>query len=85
MTTGKAFGVLLEVVDALGVEERAAPLDAVHDVALLEQEFGQIGPILAGDPGDERDLGLGFGHGGVGGVWGRGDCKGLGAGQSQEG
>jgi hypothetical protein len=53
------------VVDALGVEQRAAPLDAVDDVALVEQEFGQISAVLAGDPGDERDLGLGFGHGGV--------------------
>jgi hypothetical protein len=31
--------VLVEVVDAVGVEERRAALDAVHLVALVEQEL----------------------------------------------
>ena len=29
------------------------PFDAVHDVAFFQQEFGQVGAILAGDAGDE--------------------------------
>jgi hypothetical protein len=41
------------VVDALGVEQRGAALDAVHLVALLQQEFRQIGAVLPGDAGDE--------------------------------
>ena len=45
--------VLVEVVDAVGVEQRSAALDAVHLVALFQQEFGQIGAVLAGDAGDE--------------------------------
>src|SRR5205814_8884950 len=48
--------VLVQVIDALGVDERGAPLDAMHHVALGEQELGEIGAVLAGDPGDERDL-----------------------------
>ncbi len=54
---GVAFvGVLVDVVDPLGVEERGAALDAVDLVALLEQELGQVGPVLARDAGDEGGL-----------------------------
>ncbi len=49
--------VLVEVVDAVGVEERRAPLDAVHLVALGEQQFGEVGAVLAGHAGDECSLG----------------------------
>ncbi len=50
--------VLVQVVDAVGVEERGTALDAVNDIALLEQEFGKVGAVLAGDAGNE----CGFGH-----------------------
>src|SRR5262249_50715971 len=53
--------ILVEVVDAIGIEERAAPLDAVHHVALGEQQLGEIGAVLAGKAGDERNLGAGGG------------------------
>ena len=51
------FGVLdvridIQVIDALGVERRRAAFDAMHDVAFRQQQFGEIGAILAGDPGD---------------------------------
>jgi hypothetical protein len=46
-------GVLIEVVDAVGVEQAGAALDAVHFVALVQQEFRQVGAVLAGDAGDE--------------------------------
>ena len=49
--------ILVEVVDAVGVEERRAALDAVHLVALVEQELGEVGAVLAGDAGDQCDLG----------------------------
>ena len=45
--------VLVEVVDALGVEGRGAALDAVDLVALGEQELGEVGAVLAGDAGDQ--------------------------------
>jgi hypothetical protein len=41
--------VLVDVVDPAGVERAGAPLDAVHDVALLQQQFRQIRAVLAGD------------------------------------
>src|SRR6185436_16401454 len=50
--------VLVQVVDALGVEERGAPLDAMDDVTLLQQKLGEIGAVLAGDAGDQGDFRL---------------------------
>ena len=41
-----------------------AALDAVDGVALVQQEFGQIGAVLAGDAGDECGLGYGKSGGG---------------------
>ena len=45
--------ILIEVIDAVGVEEGAAALDAMDDIALPEQEFGKVGAVLAGNAGDE--------------------------------
>jgi hypothetical protein len=45
--------ILVEVIDSLGVEERGAAFDAVDFVAFFEEEFGEVGAILAGDAGDE--------------------------------
>ena len=37
----------VEMIDALGIERRRAALDAVHDIALCEQQLGEIGAVLA--------------------------------------
>lgn len=42
-----------EVVNTAAIGERTAPLDTVDMVAFLQQKFGKIGAILAGNPGDE--------------------------------
>ncbi len=55
-------GVEVEVVDALGGEGGGAANQAVHLVALAEQELRQVGAVLAGDAGDERSLGHRRGH-----------------------
>jgi hypothetical protein len=52
--------VAVKVVDAAGVEGRGTADDAMHLVTLREQEFGEIGTVLAGDAGDQ-----GFFHMGV--------------------
>jgi hypothetical protein len=44
--------VAVEVVDPPGVERRGAPLYPVDDVALVEQQLGEIGAVLAGDAGN---------------------------------
>jgi len=46
----------VEVVDTLGVEAGRAALDAVDSIAFFQQEFGQIGAVLPGDPGDQSGL-----------------------------
>ena len=48
--------VLVEMVDAVGVEQRGASLDAVDLIALAEEELGEVGAVLADDAGDERAL-----------------------------
>ena len=34
--------ILIDMVDPLGVEQAAAALDAVHDIAFLEQELREV-------------------------------------------
>ena len=53
-------GVLVEVVDAVGVEQRGAPLDAVHLIALVQQEFRQVGAVLASHSGDQGGIHIGW-------------------------
>jgi hypothetical protein len=48
--------ILVEMVDAVGVEQGCPALDAVHLVALVEQELGEIGAVLSGDAGDQGDF-----------------------------
>ena len=48
-----AVGVLVEMIDARGVERLGAPLDAVNDIALAEQQFGEISAVLAGGSGNQ--------------------------------
>ncbi len=51
--------VLVEVVNAGRIEKRGTALDAMDDVALVEQQFGEVGAVLAGDAGDECNFGCG--------------------------
>ena len=46
--------ILIQMIDAVGVEQRGPALDAVHFVALAEQKLGKVGAVLAGDAGDQR-------------------------------
>jgi hypothetical protein len=45
--------ILVDVVDAAGVEAGGAADDAMNLIAFFQQQFGQIGTVLAGDAGDE--------------------------------
>ena len=44
--------ILEEMVDPVGIEERCAALDPVHDVALAQQEFGKVCTVLSSDASD---------------------------------
>ena len=46
------MGVLVQVIDAVGVEQGGPAFDAVDFIAFFQQEFGKIGAVLAGDAGD---------------------------------
>src|SRR5450759_424105 len=48
--------ILVEMVNPVRVEERGTALDAMHLVALFEQEFGKVGTVLTGNPGDQSFL-----------------------------
>ena len=48
------MGVFIEAVNAAGIKGRGASDDAMDFIPFGEQELGEIGAVLAGDPGDER-------------------------------
>ena len=47
--------VLVHVLDTTGVERRRASPDAVDPIAFVEQEFGKISAVLAGNAADQCD------------------------------
>ena len=47
-------GILAEVINEVGDEASGAVLDSIQIVALLQQQFGLVAAVLAGDAGDER-------------------------------
>src|SRR5690606_18772812 len=47
------MGILIQVVYAVRVDQRAAPLDAVDNVILLQEKFGEVSAVLAGDACDQ--------------------------------
>jgi len=49
-------GILVEVIDPVGVEKRRASLDAVRHVALREEQFGEVSTDLSGNACDEGDF-----------------------------
>jgi hypothetical protein len=50
-------GFVAEVVDSLGGPGAGAAEQSVHLVALGEEQFGEVGAVLAGESGDEGDGG----------------------------
>jgi len=46
-------GVHVKMIDPLGVEGAGTADDAVNFVALGEEQFGEVGTVLAGDSGDK--------------------------------
>ena len=47
--------IFVEMIDARGIERGRPPLDAVDRVAEAKQIFGEIGAVLPGDAGEERN------------------------------
>ncbi len=45
-----------EMLDARSQQIASAPHDAVHRVPLFQKQLAQIGAVLTGDPGNQRDF-----------------------------
>ena len=45
--------VLIEMINAIGIERGGSAFDAVYGVALIEEQFSKIGAVLAGDTADQ--------------------------------
>src|ERR1700722_13397698 len=48
--------ILVQVIDSIGIERGCAALDAMNEVPLVEQEFGEIRAILSRNARDQRSL-----------------------------
>ena len=51
--------VLVEVIDATGVEAAGTSLDAMDLIPLFQEELSQVAAVLASDASDQSDLGHG--------------------------
>ena len=49
----REMGIAVEMVDALSVESTRAADDAMDFVSLVQEEFGKVRAVLAGDSGNE--------------------------------
>ena len=54
--------ILIQMVYPIRIEGRSPTLDAVDAVALGQEQFRQIGPVLPGNTGNQRCLGQIFLH-----------------------
>src|SRR5215472_678945 len=50
------MGVMVEMINTIGVEEASAPDQAVHFVAFRKQELRKIRAVLTGNAGNQRAL-----------------------------
>ena len=50
------MGIVVEMIDAIGVEEACAPHHAVDFISFRKQEFAEVGAVLPGNAGDQRAL-----------------------------
>ena len=50
------MGIVVQVIDAIGIEEARAPDHAVNLITLGEQKLGKVRAVLPGDAGDQRTV-----------------------------
>ena len=49
-------GILVNMINALGIEQAASAFDTMDDVTLFKQKFSEVGTVLAGDTRNEGDF-----------------------------
>ena len=45
--------VLIEMINAIGIEQRGPAFDAVHFISFFQKKFGEICTVLPGYPGNQ--------------------------------
>lgn len=50
------FLIPSKMLDARSQQVASAPHDAMHRIPLFQKQLAQIGAVLAGDPGNQRDF-----------------------------
>jgi hypothetical protein len=53
-TDTRPMGVIIEVIDSIGVEQRRPSLDAMDLVPFSEEELREVRPVLTGDSRYQR-------------------------------
>ena len=48
--------ILIKVIDPGGVEAAGPALDAMHGIALLQQQLRQVAAVLSGDASDQGEF-----------------------------
>jgi hypothetical protein len=56
--TAGVVRILVDAVDSLRIERRGPPDQAVDVVSLRQQQFGEVGAVLAGDAGHQGRLAI---------------------------
>jgi hypothetical protein len=51
--------ILIEMIDAIGIQKRCAAFDTMNLIPARKQKFSEIGAVLPGDSGNERALASG--------------------------
>ena len=46
-------GILIEMIDAVSIEQRSSSFEAVHLITFLEEEFREIRAVLSGNTGNQ--------------------------------
>ena len=54
--------ILVQVIDAVGVETAGSALDAMNGITFFEQQFRQIAAVLAGDTGYQCSFAVAHGR-----------------------
>jgi hypothetical protein len=45
--------IVVQVINAVSIKVAGSPYNPVDDIPLVEEEFGQMGTVLAGDAGNK--------------------------------
>ena len=59
-TNSLFMGILVKVINAIGIEKRRTALDAVNFIAFVQKKLSEVSTVLAGNAGNESNFALLF-------------------------